>query len=152
MGSSYSAVVFGHWIYGEVNVASGLPPFKVYVGVSSRVLAIDCDEDDMPDETRDSLLAFGFSDEGDSICAMEQSDDTCNEWASSAIRAVCENCKDNQYSEGTLIMGVITYWSSILIHFQRSTEFRDVSCHKFMGMVGTINRYLGVHHGVDGIR
>ena len=35
-------------------------------------------------------------------------------------------------------MGAITYWSSILTNVQRSTEFGDVSCHKFMGMVGTI--------------
>ena len=138
MGSSYSAVVFGRWIYGEVEVASELPPSKVYDGVSSRVLAIDCDEDDMPDETRDSLLAFGFFDDGDGVWAMEQSDDTCNEWTSSAIRAVCENCKDNQYSVSMRIMGVVTYWSSILTNFRRSTEIGDACCQKFMGMIGTI--------------
>ena len=71
LGSPYSALVFGHWIYGEVKMASELPPFEVYVGVSSRVLAIDCDEDDVPDVTHNSLLAFGFSDEGDCFSVME---------------------------------------------------------------------------------
>ena len=100
-----------------------LPPFEVYVGVSSRVLIIDSNEDDVPDVTRNSLSVFDFSDEGDGVCVMERSDDTCNECTNSAVRAVCENCKDNQCSVSMRIMGVVTYWSSILANFQQSTEF-----------------------------
>jgi len=133
LGSSYSALVFGHWIYGEIDLA-GTSTLKMYFGVSSRVLAVDCD-----DVTLASFLNEGFSYEGDSICAMEQSDDSCTSpFDSAAIAAMCEDCKDNQYSESTLIMGVITYWPSLLTNFQRSTEFGDVNCQKFMGIVSTL--------------
>ena len=135
MDSSYSAVVFGYWVYGEIDTPL-YPPMKMYYGVSSRVLAVDCIDDA---KCASMFQKFSFSDEGDGVYALEHNDDSCSfPFDSAALAAICEDWKDNQYSESTLIMGVVTYWSSILTSFQRSTEFGDVSCQKFMGMVGTI--------------
>ena len=111
------------------------PPLKMYFGVSNRVLATDCNDDATCALTFQGL---GFSDEGDGVCAMKQNDDSCTDWDSATLTVICEECMDNQYSVSMLIMGVVTDWSSILTKFQRSTEFGDVSCQKFMGMVGTI--------------
>jgi hypothetical protein len=133
MGSSYSALVFGHWIYGKIDL--GDYQYEMYFGVSSRVLAIDCSDDA---ECASYHQGQGFSDEGDGVYAQEQSDDDCTDWDSASLDAICEDCKDNQYSEFTLIMGVVTYWPSLMTNFQRSTEFGDVNCQKFMGIVSTL--------------
>jgi hypothetical protein len=129
MASSYGGLVFGHWVYGEITVDDW--PLKMYLGVSSRVFAVEC--------ASDGCISFAtgadFTDEGSNIYAKEQDDETCsNSFGSAAITSMCEECKDNQFSESTLILGVITYWPTILTNFQRSTEFGDVNCQKFLGI------------------
>ena len=79
-------------MYGEIKNAE-YSPLKMHFGVSSRVLATDCNDDAACALTFQGL---GFSDEGDGVCAMKQNDDSCTDWDGVTLTVICEECGDNQ--------------------------------------------------------
>jgi len=139
LASSYGGLMFGHWVYGEITIVD--MPLKMYLGVSSRVFVVECASDDCIS----FLSGTDFTDEGDNIYAKEE-DITCsNSFGSDAIMDMCEECKENLYAESTLILGIITYWPTILTDFQRSTEFGDVNCQKFFGIfTGLLSTFMSL--------
>jgi len=159
--ASYGALRFGHWTYGEVELllqTGEVVTMTTFWGTTARFTQFDCEQFPNRTSCEAFLTQAGFDDRGGKVYARRTIWDeaqSCQQSQAAASRlfvviedlhdqweAECERCKDNRFAAFALIMGVITQLPTIATDFQRMTEFGDVNCQKFVGVMSNYVSFL----------
>jgi len=122
-------------------------PFDVYIGVNMRLNVMDCRKslnvslcsewleqaEYIKDEVGMHELRILWNDED----ACQRGVGLLSEERLQGQK-LCRDCRDAQFANFALVMGVVTQFPTLLTNLQRSTRFGDVNCQATMGVLTNI--------------
>mmetsp|Transcript_5540 Transcript_5540/g.15904 ORF Transcript_5540/g.15904 Transcript_5540/m.15904 type:complete len:346 (-) Transcript_5540:90-1127(-) len=153
ISSSYSTLKVGHWTSGDVewptfDGAGDRINLHIFWGTNTQFIEVNCA--DFSDQTscQAAMASSGFTEEDDGIYALglDWEENACGSSGlavsglrfSDIMETACEECKDSQFAVFGIIVSIIVQVPTMATDCQRSTEFGDVNCQKFLGVASNV--------------
>lgn len=153
VSSSYSTLKRGHWTSGDLEWPTydgDRVNLHVFWGTNTRFIEYNCADFSNQTQCQANMDAAGFTEEDDGIYALglDWEEDGCGSndiglnisgaRFSEIMETACEECKDSQFAVFGIIVSIIGQLPTMATDCQRSTEFGDVNCQKFMGVASNV--------------